>query len=351
MLTLQEPRSGKNLPAQKAKPNPVKQYRKKESLFGDEAQNPGMLSGPKATVQPKFMYKGFDSLHVDFKLLKNTLLSIQNKYSKFFATDYCDVGIILDPTKDENPGDACSYVKKEGSEGYSYADLDYLRQGGKITKLYVNINIRKWFYDGYDTGKVLSMIAHEVGVHVLPYMDEYLSAFTPKIQKEIGFDGADHIDRTKTHGRAGINDHVRVADPRHEDFDTYRSFVNQMAEAVLSDNSQLMTQRELQMTAAQLTDAYLMDISTFTQSGSRLIYPLNAENVANRYNNYLTAKPKLAVTPSKKKGSEVRGAYNDLYKKALPVAAVHHPKKTTAFLILLAIGLFYFFRFLIRRFS
>ncbi len=322
----------------------VKQYRKRDALVGTDAQGDNLLSDPKATVQPKYYFNGFKKLDVDFKLLKNVLLNTKNKYSPFFETDFCDVLINLDPTSDENPGDACSFIKKPGKEKLDYADLGYLRDGGKIEKLFVRINIRKWFYDGYDTGKILSMIAHEVGVHVLPYMDEYLAGFTPEIQKQIGFKEPEDIDRKKTHGEAGINDHVRVANPEHEDFFTYRSFVNQLVQAVLSDDSRMLEEHALQLTAEQLTDAYLMDIATFTQTGSRLKYPFYPDAVANKYNNYLAGKPKLITSPGKKKGTEVTRAYKDLYKKAIPVALVNHKKKAGLFLFLALAFVYYMIR-------
>jgi hypothetical protein len=320
----------------------VKQYRQRNALVGTDNKQDNLISDPKATVQPKFYYTGFQKHDVDFKLLQNVLMNVENKYTPFFNSAFCDIQINLDPDKDENPGDACSYIKKQGKEKLEYADLGYLRDGGKIEKLFVKIDVRKWFYDSYDTGKVLSMIAHEVGVHVLPYMDEYLSAFTPEIQDQLKFREPDHIDRVKTHGKRGINDHVRVANPEHEDFFTYRSFVNQMVQAILGDKSHILEEGELQMTAEQLTDAYLMDIATFTQNGSRLIYPLNPDSVAHKYNNYLQGKPKLITSPGKKKGTEVTRAYKDLYKKALPIALVNHKKKAAGLFLLLAIGLIYF---------
>jgi hypothetical protein len=342
MLTVKQPQQQNTKPENKSGPRAVKQYRKQDALVGKGVYSDNLIADKQPTVQPKYYYSGFSKLDVDFKLLQNTLLDIKNKYTPFFQTDFCDIQINLDHTKDENPGDACSYIKKKGNEKYDYANLNYLREGGQIEKLFVRINIRKWFYDGYDTGKILSMIAHEVGVHVLPYMDEYLSAFTPEIQEKLAYKPPKHIDTEKTHGERGINDHIRVADPEHEDFYTYRSFVNQMAEAVLADQSQIFTSKELRQTAQQLTDAYLMDIATFTGTGDRLKYPFKPQLVANKYNNYLQGKPKLIAPPDgRKKGSEVSAAYNDLYKKAIPIALVNHKKKT-AVLVFLALGLIYY---------
>lgn len=342
MLTVKQPQQSQKRTNDHSGSRAVKQYRKRDALVGKGAAGNNLLGDKQATVQPKMTFHGFPVYDQYFKLLKNVLENVDNKYSRFFKTDFCDLRIILDPTKDENPGDACSYIQKPGKEKLDYADLGYIRDGGKIEKLMVRINIRKWFYDSYDAGKILSMIAHEVAVHVLPYMDEYLAAFTNEIQEKIGFDEPGEIDRTKTHGPSGINDHRRVADPDHEDFFTYRSYVNQMANAVLSDDSQLMKQHELQLTAEQLTDAYLMDIATFTGSGRRLKYPLNPNAVALKYNNYLSDKPKLKLLPKKKKGKDVTAAYNDLYKKALPIALVNHKKKAGV-LLLLMLGLIYYF--------
>lgn len=314
----------------------LKQFRKKEHLF-DKTPS----AAQQQVVQPKYNLNNFPDDN-KINILYSTLKNSGNNILQFFNTGWASMDINLDKTVDENPGDATSYMKKQGETKWSRVDLDYIRQGGKIDALHVVVNIREWFYHKYSAGKLLSMAAHEIGVHISPYMNEYVSAMPAGAQHAFGFNQHQIIDTTKTHGKRGFNDHQRVANINHEDFIIYRDTVNDLINSLLISNKKYLGENEAELEATELADAYLMDISTFMGSGNRWPVPVFPGTIAKRYNSYRGQDPQLVRKPGKKTGRHIISDYADLYQKVLPVAIKHHPYMT-AFAALLVLTVIYFF--------
>jgi hypothetical protein len=157
------------------------------------------------------------------------------------------------------------------------------------------------------------MAAHEFGVHVVPYMDELL-LYGGKPRDD------EKIDASKQPGPRGKTDHLRVANVAHEDFTLYRTVVIDMMNALIEANGK----KEGTAIAQSLADAYLMDISTFLQSGGRVVLPFAPNAIAEKYNSYAKEKPHLPVRVPKKTRKNVLTDYARLYGNVLPVAAKQH---------------------------
>jgi hypothetical protein len=242
----------------------------------------------------------------------------RGKYFDFFlASPNTLVEFNLDSTADPNPGDARFCYKRTASSDWTTVSIDTLRALPSFEGLGAVINIRKWFFDRYSTGQVLSMVAHEVGVHIVPYLDELMAKLPASARAP-----ADPTlsDPTRQPGPAGRQDHLRVADVNHVDFRLYQGVVQEMMNSARSSDS-----AGGRATASDLADAYLMDLSTFTATGTRVKTPLNAGAIATKYNDYRTRMGLSAHVPQKTAG-QVFAAYRTLYSRVLPVLALAYPR-------------------------
>lgn len=286
-----------------------------------------------SVIQREYYYKGFDEEAQKFQDLYNGLQGSENRYLNFFKSEWGDAEITLDPKDDKVPGDARLMYRKEKDGAWSYGDINKLRELKTIYGIGTRVNIRKWFFDKYPVGKILAMAAHEIGVHIVPYMDELME----KLPLEAGVSkliDKKNIDTSKQHGASGSIDHQRVARVDHVDFDLYRDVVKDMMNAMLKYNMKSSGEEK----ASDLADAYLMDISTFTKSGGRVSVPLQAGTIAAKYNNYRKeAKMEKDVPP--KTGGDVIKDYANLYKQVYPTLKKQHPiaVKTTELVIFVLI--------------
>jgi hypothetical protein len=272
----------------------------------------------RSPVQGKFQFDNFDGAikksesKEKFDHLRGALQNAKNQYINFLQNDPQGALIVnLDEKNDKNPGDASIIVREGASSAWSYTSPGTWRKQGQIFGVGAVVNIRKWFFDEYPAGKILAMAAHEVGVHVVPYMNELIEKLGSK---------SSTTTHTKTHGEVGKDDHLRVADVQHEDFQLYRGVVISMMDA-------LTTSKTGKTSAADLADAYLMDLATFTSSGGRIPFPYDPFSIAERYNQFATTKPKIDVVP-KKTWKSVFSDYVTLYTRVIPVVEKQHPNYT-----------------------
>ena len=301
-----------------------------------------MLASSSANViQGVFEYQNFDESTKKFEDLYNGLQGSKNKYLQFLKSDLGGVIIKLDATDDKNPGDANILIRKEEEGKWSAESLESWRKLDTIYGIGAEVNIRKWFYDKYPSGRILSMVAHEIGVHIVPYMDELMSKLPSKLLEEKEDVSEKVIDTSKQHGPKGRKDHLRVADVEHEDFELYKGVVTDMMASMIKYNMPEVGKEK----AGDLADAYLMDLSTFTESGGRYPVPLNPFAIAKKYNDYQKVA-KLKPAPKKKTATDVMSDYVSLYSKVYPVVRVQHPvaiKRAEAVAVVLALCLIYYF--------
>lgn len=304
----------------------VKQFRSAGDTKHDRAAR-AVQQFPQSNgvIQGAFEFEKFSDDDEKFQLLKVLVQSNDNKYLQFFRSKWGRIIIRLDDSNDKNPGTA-SKIYLDTKEGkWKHTDVDELRTKDSIDGLGAIITIRKWYYDKYSVGQLLSMAAHEIGVHIVPYMDEMVAKLPKEAQEKNGFYPPKDADTSKQPGRMGIIDHTRVADVRHEDFALYRDVVNSIVRGTLKYMKFKLKEGQGEQIAEDLTDAYLMDISTFQADGSRWVVP-RPKQIADSYNRYAVVKrPPLDRLPVlKKTQGDVLGDYLTLYKNVVPTAAAQH---------------------------
>lgn len=313
-----------------------KKYGKKETPFEQQK-----------TVQGNFKYINFDKSDKKYWAMMDIIENSNNPYLNFFKSKWGTVQITLDDSQDKNPGSASKIVKQKGG-GWEHVDINDIREMPEIEELGALITIRKWYFEKYSIGKILSMIAHEVGVHIVPYMKEIGLKMSPEAQEAMGIDFNSPPDTSKQSGDRGIIDHQRVATIGSDDFFLYQQVIIDMINAIIETNKHKLTSEEINMHGRDLADAYLMDISTFLGSGRRVVVPFFAQSIANKYNKYslslgIRGLPgRMSRGMKKKKSRDVVSDYTTLYKNVLPIAIRQHPRVSGTIAMLLVLTLIYF---------
>lgn len=319
-----------------------KQFNRKTEPFEQQPK-----AAAAKTAQGKFVYTNFDKSEVKYWQLMDTIENSTNPYLNFFKSKFGRVEINLDDSVDKNPGDACKIVKPKGGN-WQYADMNQIRMMPEIVELGAIINIRSWYFQKYSIGKIISMLAHEVGVHVVPYMKEIGLKMPQEAREAMGIDFSTPPDTTKQSGPSGITDHQRVATIGSEDFFLYQGVIIDLVKAIIEQNKHKISGEEVNFHARDLVDAYLMDISTFLGSGRRLKYPFFPQSIADKYNRYESSLSirglpgRVSRGMKKKKAVDVRSDYNSLYKNVLTIAVKQHPAVATTIAALLVLTLIYF---------
>lgn len=319
-----------------------KHYGKKAAPFEQQPQHTA-----EKTVQGKYVYVDFDKSDAKYWQLLDTIESSTNPYLNFFKSKYGRVEIHLDDSQDKNPGSASKIVKPKGGN-WQHTDIDEIRQMPEIDEFGAIITIRKWYFQKYSIGKIISMLAHEVGVHIVPYMKEIGLKMPQGAQTAMGIDFSTPPDTSKQSGPSGIIDHQRVATIGSEDFFLYQGVIIDLVNSIIEQNKHKLSGEEVNFHARDLADAYLMDISTFLGSGRRTVIPFFAQSIANKYNKYETSlsirglPKRVSRGMKKKKAVDVRSDYSTLYKNVLAVAVRQHPVVSTTIAALLVLTLIYF---------
>lgn len=133
---------------------------------------------------------------------------------------------------------------------------------GALPRARFEVTVAKWFVRAYDRGKVMSVFAHELGAHVLPYTPDILA-----VGGGMAPAGAFQGER---------QDHLNAAN----------GGVVGGAYDTLAQDTALHMGGALNAEAQSFAHAYLMDLASIDNAGDRIKHPLfgNAATIANNYN-------------------------------------------------------------------
>ncbi|MFC9290973.1 hypothetical protein, partial [Streptomyces sp. NPDC057052] len=163
----------------------------------------------------------------------------------------------------------------------------------------VEINLASYYFEKYDVGYVMGMLAHEIGLHPLA-----------SAQDGLGRDEADNAgkpqpvpglpeNRVMNTNGAGQADHVMAASPERVRHQIYRDVVVEMAR-VLAQQAANRDEGASDKDVTDLFDTYLMDVATIAVTNDHraraVLEPVNTARVYNAYKQLL--REQLADAPA-----------------------------------------------------
>ncbi|MEV6619260.1 hypothetical protein AB0N31_36535, partial [Streptomyces sp. NPDC051051] len=163
----------------------------------------------------------------------------------------------------------------------------------------VEINLASYYFEKYDIGYIMGMLAHEIGLHPLA-----------SAREELGQDEADNrgvaqrvpglpANRVMNTVDAGQADHVMAASPERMRHRIYRDVVVEMAH-VLAQQAENGDEGAGTKDVTDLFDTYLMDVATIAVTNdhrARAAWePVNTARVYNAYKELL--REQLADAPA-----------------------------------------------------
>ncbi|MFE7037555.1 hypothetical protein ACFU9Y_45475, partial [Streptomyces sp. NPDC057621] len=155
----------------------------------------------------------------------------------------------------------------------------------------VQINLASYYFEKYDIGYVMGMLAHEIGLHPLASRDtnipdeEEMFAGVP-----LAVPGLSNLTppRTMNTVGAGQADHIMAAYTSSTRHGIYRDIVLKMAE-MMAEFAQAQVPGAKLQDATDLMDSYLMDLASIAiTSDHRLRAAKEPGNTARVYNEYKT---------------------------------------------------------------
>ncbi|MEV7144843.1 hypothetical protein, partial [Streptomyces tauricus] len=175
----------------------------------------------------------------------------------------------------------------------------------------VQINLASYYFEKYDIGYVMGMLAHEIGLHPLASRDtsipdeEEMFAGVP-----LAVPGLAHLTppRTMNTEGAGQADHIMAAFPSSTRHGIYRDIVLKMAE-MMAEFAQAQVPGAKLQDATDLIDSYLMDLASIAITGDHRVRaakePGNTAKVYNEYKALFAARmtpnsPARALLPADK---------------------------------------------------
>ncbi|MGW1135881.1 hypothetical protein, partial [Streptomyces griseoluteus] len=192
----------------------------------------------------------------------------------------------------------------------------------------VEINLASYYFEKYDMGYVMGMLAHEIGLHPLASRDAGLP------DEESMFEGvplavpglADLKNpRTMSTEGAGQADHIMAAFPSSTRHRIYRDIVTDMAH-VMAREAEAGEEGARPQDVTDLIDCYLMDLATIALTNDRrkdaAWEPRNTAKVYNAYKEMFLAQlaadsPVRALVPPDKAWWRVTGNFLGLGSSAL----------------------------------
>ncbi|MGV9944139.1 hypothetical protein [Streptomyces sp. NPDC003401] len=163
----------------------------------------------------------------------------------------------------------------------------------------VEINLASYYFEKYDIGYVMGMLAHEIGLHPLASARDGLG------RDEADNRGVDQrvpglpANRVMNTTRAGQADHVMAASPERMRHRIYRDVVVEMAR-VLAQQAANRDEGAGDKDVTDLFDTYLMDVATIAVTNDHrakaVLEPFNTAKVYNAYKQLL--RDQLADTPA-----------------------------------------------------
>ncbi|MFJ7071687.1 hypothetical protein [Streptomyces sp. NPDC098781] len=184
----------------------------------------------------------------------------------------------------------------------------------------VEINLASYYFEKYDIGYVMGMLAHEIGLHPLA------SRNTNIPDEEAMFEGVPlavpgltdlKTPRTMSTEGAGQADHIMAAFPSSTRHGIYRDIVVKMA-AVLAEDARTGEEGAKARDVTDLIDTYLMDLATIAVTGDRrkeaAWEPRYTAKVYNAYKEMFVAQlpqdsPVRALLPADKSWYNVTGNF------------------------------------------
>jgi hypothetical protein len=139
----------------------------------------------------------------------------------------------------------------------------------------VDINLASYYFEKYDTGYIMGMLAHEIGLHPLASRNPEIAEQEEAYQgMPLTVPGLTDLDppRTMSTDRAGQADHVMAAYPPTIRHRLYRDIVIEMAQ-VLAQRARVGVPGAKSQDVTDLFDTYLMDLASIAVTGD---YRLNA---------------------------------------------------------------------------
>ncbi|PSM37160.1 hypothetical protein C6Y14_43750, partial [Streptomyces dioscori] len=153
----------------------------------------------------------------------------------------------------------------------------------------VQINLASYYFEKYDLGYVMGMLAHEIGLHPLASRDtnipdeEEMFAGVP-----LAVPGLSNLTPPRTMNTVGSGqaDHIMAAYPSSTRHGIYRDIVVKMAE-MMAEFAQAQVPGAKLQDATDLMDSYLMDLASIAiTSDHRLRAAKEPGNTAKVYNEY-----------------------------------------------------------------
>ncbi|MEU0219599.1 hypothetical protein ABZ281_32885 [Streptomyces sp. NPDC006265] len=193
----------------------------------------------------------------------------------------------------------------------------------------VDINLASYYFEKYDIGYIMGMLAHEIGLHPLASQDrnipdeeamfEYFPLSVPGLEDQ-------NPPRTMSTEGAGQADHIMAAYPSSTRHRIYRDIVLQMADQ-LARAAQAGVEGATTKDVTDLFDTYLMDLASIALTNDhRTNAAKEPRNTAKVYNAYKTQleqhmapdSPARALLPADK---GMFGVVRDFAQLAAAVAA------------------------------
>ncbi|MFJ2264541.1 hypothetical protein ACIOKD_40830 [Streptomyces sp. NPDC087844] len=175
----------------------------------------------------------------------------------------------------------------------------------------VQINLASYYFEKYDIGYIMGMLAHEIGLHPLASRNRDIpdeEAMFRGIPLPVPGLGDLRTPRTMNTDSAGQADHIMAAFPSSTRHGIYRDIVLKMAD-MLAEAAQAGAEGAKAKDATDLIDTYLMDLASIAITSD---YRMNAAkepgNTAKVYNAYkalfaarmATDSPARALLPADK---------------------------------------------------
>ncbi|MET9567314.1 hypothetical protein ABZY07_44665, partial [Streptomyces tauricus] len=153
----------------------------------------------------------------------------------------------------------------------------------------VQINLASYYFEGYDIGYVMGMLAHEIGLHPLasrnPDIPEEEDAYRGNSLPVPGLTDQATPPLMNTDG-AGQADHIMAAHPRTIRHGIYRDIVIEMAE-VLAQRVRDRVPGAKSQDITDLFETYLMDLASIAVTNDHRLNAVGKPNdTARVYNHY-----------------------------------------------------------------
>ncbi|MGW3991383.1 WXG100-like domain-containing protein [Streptomyces sp. NPDC004830] len=244
-------------------PAPPGEARPRLPRAGDEAAAavpPRMPQSPNsAPPAPEPVFAPFTSGNFEFTNLKHTDERYRDKAIRIIdllrrhATirDYVGgrtVRITLHLRTTETPGDVIDH----GDDG-------------------VDINLASYYFEKYDTGYIMGMLAHEIGLHPLASRDTAIPDEEAMFQGvPLTVPGLSDLKNPRTMNTegAGQADHIMAAFPSSTRHRIYRDIVVDMAR-ILDEDARAGEEGARSKDVTDLVDTYLMDLATIAVTNDR----------------------------------------------------------------------------------